>query len=827
MKKIIYFLALSVVLMAADSVFASIVPKDYSRVKYFYVFGPNGNTDLGAQGTEQLLYIDVPKETQGQVLISIYDPDTGDNLDLNPDFNGAWDTVTEFAVYGKNGALLDKEKFGEFKFYNRNYFDFGPYAKDRGEDVGGFYRFKLVANAISGKDENLFCVKILPEDAEAFTYDISFRLLEEEGEKMYFYPEVQAGTQRIIVENYDIDIDGGRSALYDPESKKWSKLNDSSSGQWAQTPIEVNAGRAERLEYVLTKKTQKYANAAIRVRDDKGNLLPIYFRESRPPLIVAEEPLPEAELFTARKCNDKLIFDATKSYDPGKRRLAYFWDFGDGTTSNEPVVTHVYEKVGEYNVKLLVRNDSGLECDNAEVSQVVKVNSAPRVFVNWPKTVCPGQEFIFDASETKDNTPETLSYHWDFGDGTTAEGARVTKVYERSGRYRINLTVDDNAGSPCSSVTKGMIITVKEAPLADAGADVEACLSNNQEYKVEFCAGRSRNADMANLNYRWDFGDGTCAEGRAVSHIYEKGGVYHVKLVVDDGSGLPCSSASDTVTVALHRQPVAKAGSDMLIDVGSEASFDGSNSYCEDNASLQYRWDFGDGSPLENAAKVAHVYKKGGSYKVLLTVDDNQGKKCSTATDSITVRVNNPPVAGLARVSRACTGKEVDFDATDSKDLDGDALKYSWDFGDGTVIEGGPRVKHVYRQAGEYNVSVTVDDQTGIQNSQANQSMKIRVSSPPIANAGPNLVCCVNKRSVFDGSGSSGSDPNSLTYSWDFGDGGTAQGETVSHRYTKPGKYTVVLTVKDNSGADCGTSTDSFTATVSDKPVSVMEVKEE
>jgi PKD repeat protein len=577
----------------------------------------------------------------------------------------------------------------------------------------------------------------------------------------------------------------------------------------------------------VTKKTQKYANAGIRVKDEQGNLLPIYFRKSRPlaiakPVAVAQ---PREDLFPPRKCNDKFIFDATKSYDPGNKKLTYYWDFGDGTTSSEPVVTHVYDKVGEYTVKLLVRNDSGLECDNSQTSQVIKVNSAPRVFVTRPQKICPGQQVTFDASASKDNTPDALTYHWDFGDGTTAEGTRVTKVYKDSGSYRINLTVDDNQGTPCSSVTKGMIIDVSAPPLADAGKDVEACLANNQEYKVTFYAGRPKNIDTSNWTYRWDFGDGTTGEGRTVSHIYQRGGTYNVQLVVDDGLSSPCSSSRDTATVTLSRQPVAHAGEDILTDVGSEVSFDGSGSYCENNCNLEHTWDFGDGSVKAHGARVAHTYKKGGKYTALLTVDDGRGKSCSSATDSLIVNVNSRPTAELEKVGRPCVNTEVDFDASASRDPDGNQLKYTWDFGDGTVIEDGPRVRHVYKKDGEYIISVTVDDQVGTEASKNTRSIKIRVNTPPVANAGPNLVCCVNKRNIFDGSASSDANGDDLTYTWDFGDGVTATGKTVSHIYTKQGRYTVILTVNDNSQTACDTATDSFVALVSDKPVSVMDIR--
>ena len=76
-------------------------------------------------------------------------------------------------------------------------------------------------------------------------------------------------------------------------------------------------------------------------------------------------------------CNNRFIFDATDSYDPNDLKLSFLWDFGDGTTSTEPVVTHSYAKGGTYNVTLTVTNTSGLKCDTSVSTRTVTVNTPP------------------------------------------------------------------------------------------------------------------------------------------------------------------------------------------------------------------------------------------------------------------------------------------------------------------------------------------------------------------------------------------------------------------------------------------------------------------
>ncbi|MHC4914793.1 MAG: PKD domain-containing protein [Planctomycetota bacterium] len=65
----------------------------------------------------------------------------------------------------------------------------------------------------------------------------------------------------------------------------------------------------------------------------------------------------------------------------------------------------------------------------------------------------------------------------------------------------------------------------------------------------------------------------------------------------------------------------------------------------------------------------------------------------------------------------------------------------------------------------------------------------------------------------FDGTGSTDPDGNIVSYAWNFGDGGTAAGATVTHTYTIEGTYTASLTVTDDKG---GTSQTTQVITVVD-----------
>jgi outer membrane protein assembly factor BamB len=59
---------------------------------------------------------------------------------------------------------------------------------------------------------------------------------------------------------------------------------------------------------------------------------------------------------------------------------------------------------------------------------------------------------------------------------------------------------------------------------------------------------------------------------------------------------------------------------------------------------------------------------------------------------------------------------------------------------------------------------------------------------------------------TFDASTSADPDGTIVMYAWDFGDGASANGNPVTHRYTVTGTYNVTLTVTDNGGASNVTS---------------------
>lgn len=143
-----------------------------------------------------------------------------------------------------------------------------------------------------------------------------------------------------------------------------------------------------------------------------------------------------------------------------------------------------------------------------------------------------------------------------------------------------------------------------------------------------------------------------------------------------------------------------------------------------DGAVVSWLWEFGDG---ENSTEQspAHKYAKKGSYNVTLTVMDNEGKRNATS-EKLTVYNIAPKASFVLSPEQPVVGVEVQF--TDaSVDPEGEVAFWLWNFGDGfTSTDQNP--KHKYHSPGRYNVSLTVKDDEGVEDT---AFKTIEVVEPP------------------------------------------------------------------------------------------------
>jgi len=183
--------------------------------------------------------------------------------------------------------------------------------------------------------------------------------------------------------------------------------------------------------------------------------------------------------------------------------------------------------------------------------------------------------------------------------------------------------------------------------------------------------------------------------------------------------------------------------------------------------------------------------------------------------------VNEAPVASIdASTTSGKAPLTVSFDASGSTDDNG-ITEYLWDFGDGGSSSG-LSVTHTYTAAGDYDAVLSVSDGE-LSDSAAVTITVLPENRPPVASF--SLTPSVNIDTSTDVSAvGSATDPDgdSVSFSWNFGDGTTKSGQSVSHRYGAAGNYTITLVATDSDGAeDTVTDTVSVEESVAPPPPSV------
>jgi PKD repeat protein len=315
---------------------------------------------------------------------------------------------------------------------------------------------------------------------------------------------------------------------------------------------------------------------------DEGNSMPT-LRPQENSLGNNDTPLePLIASFEISVLNDTLTLKDISLGNPD----SYLWDFGDGTTSTEQNPTHTYSKAGSYSVTLTVYRG---EISSKLTKEVVieSITSDDPLPIPIPPTaiikVTPSIGYkwtIFNFS-----TESEGMYLWDFGDGTTSTEQNPTHIYNEVGYYKVNLTVRDTNNLKAVSSTTIIVIDYNKIlffPLLaslNLYADIQIGNTSNinqcllLENRINFFAGikipnipikvppiaqiitnvyygfkpltitfSTPFGEDNTIFYEWDFGDGNTSTDPIVNHIYNKAGIYTVKLKVRNLYGETTSS---------------------------------------------------------------------------------------------------------------------------------------------------------------------------------------------------------------------------------------------------------------------------------------------
>ncbi|MBT6143916.1 MAG: SUMF1/EgtB/PvdO family nonheme iron enzyme [Gemmatimonadetes bacterium] len=225
--------------------------------------------------------------------------------------------------------------------------------------------------------------------------------------------------------------------------------------------------------------------------------------------------------------------------------------------------------------------------------------------------------------------------------------------------------------------------------------------------------------------------------------------------------------------------PVASAGADVSVSLGTTVTLDGSASRDDDGDPLTYLWTQSGDNPtgfvLAALAVIEIAPDRPGVYVFSLTVSAN-GRDSEPDTIRVTASgsSNNAPVAAAGLDYALPEGSNFFLDGTSSSDPDGDTLSFLWEVVEAPSIvaiedSSAAQTRFTPASAGSFLFRLTVNDGQSAHTDEVAIVVTSAGNLPPIAEAGSQQTVGIGLEVTFDGSGSSDPDGDPITYRWIVG----------------------------------------------------------
>jgi hypothetical protein len=262
-------------------VMAQPVPAEDENIPHLVTFGNKAATSWGDDDFCQIFFFLIPEDFDDPVYIRIFDPDCGGKVD---EININYNTRTEFSIFGgrgcwsdpdaqgtqpegnyRSGNLLASKTFGFDPEYDGQWYSFGPFNPKDGEysekDLG--YIFKIITQGVDGDDGNLYQYYLSTEDnrnvrvegGNAFTYEYTFRMWNDNVNISHIYPYIEKGTVKVKQKNFDWDDDGNINTY--SVVRIYNKDENKVSGQdnWTESEFQILDGEiGKSLDFQFVKK---------------------------------------------------------------------------------------------------------------------------------------------------------------------------------------------------------------------------------------------------------------------------------------------------------------------------------------------------------------------------------------------------------------------------------------------------------------------------------------------------------------------------------------------------------------------------------------------
>jgi gliding motility-associated-like protein len=375
---------------------------------------------------------------------------------------------------------------------------------------------------------------------------------------------------------------------------------------------------------------------------------------------------------------------------------SYFWDYGDGSTSDNADTLHTHTFVNDgteletYTVTLTATTEYGCQ-DQASI----EVDVIPEIIADV--TIPPGGCSPYTA-QFENNTVGAFSYLWYFGDGNFSQEESPEYIYTnpnaQDSTYIVTFIAQSLYGCADTLEFELPVLGLPEAQFVATPA-----VQQFPDATIDL-------VNLSNANegatYTWNWGDGnediSQDPDQPQTYTYDTWGEFTIVLTV--GNAI-CNDTTFQIIEIAPPLPIADFEGEGKGCQPLVVEFTNTSTY-----GVEYLWDFGDGTN-SNEENPTHTYYESGTFNVSLTVTGpggDQDTEIKPAIVTVHPRAEayftvNPPVITIP--------DQVFF-----LNLSTDATTFLWDFGDGaTSTEFSPY--HFYETTGWHPVTLYANNEFG------------------------------------------------------------------------------------------------------------------
>ncbi len=494
---------------------------------------------------------------------------------------------------------------------------------------------------------------------------------------VYFDASASRDSDGSIIQ-YDWDFDSDGVFDYTSHARPFAQHTYMYNGDYTVTLKVTDSGRYAQWGYTT---------GVVRVRNTAAPPQELAAHINAYP---AAGPCPLTSYFTST------VTGGTAPYD-------YDWTFTDGSQSNLPNPYTTYPEAGSHTIKFTVTDITGKSLSGSVFVQVegtsVPRNPLERMTLDiTPSTDRGYAPFMAKFSLSDERATAPVTYRVSYGDEPDDAAPVITDspilshTYGASGFYLVKVIATDaelRTASTFATVNVAAPESARDFTLAETQAAgdsfsfgttlrIRPDITEASARTVKFWAEQPP-AELDQLAWQWDFGDGTFSTEAKPDHTYAKDGVYEVRLTASDATQrwrtrlwLPIGASQPAAAIQrpyyLEGPAPLAMSLDAIVTRGQEP--------------LRYDWQIGEAKRSD--ATTYYTFTQPGQYEVKLSVYDKDNQEIKAPLVRVMVRPPASdyrlPIALQQPLSGSTRAMVVDYNA-------GNPLPYSSPSNEGPVAQ--------------------------------------------------------------------------------------------------------------------------------------------